>query len=56
MIGLILVCVGTYYKLLNIWIVLTKILKSFGCKLYQANGKWMIVAVNEFAAAPNICP
>ena len=33
-------------------IVLTKILKSFGCKLYQANGKWMIVAVNEFAAAP----
>jgi len=33
-------------------IVLTKILKSFGCKIYQANGKWMIVAVNEFAAAP----
>jgi len=33
-------------------IVLTKILKSFGCKLYQANGKWYIVAVNEFAAAP----
>ena len=33
-------------------VVLTKILKSFGCKLYQANGKWMIVAVNEFAAAP----
>lgn len=33
-------------------IVLSKILKSFGCKLYQANGKWMIVAVNEFAAAP----
>jgi hypothetical protein len=33
-------------------IVLTKILKSFGCKLYQANGKWMIVAINEFAAAP----
>jgi len=33
-------------------VVLTKILKSFGCKLYQANGKWYIVAVNEFAAAP----
>ena len=33
-------------------VVLTKILKSFGCKLYQANGKWMIIAVNEFAAAP----
>ena len=32
--------------------VLSKILKSFGCKLYQANGKWYIVAVNEFAAAP----
>ena len=33
-------------------VVLTKILKSFGCKLYQSNGKWYIVAVNEFAAAP----
>ena len=33
-------------------VILTKILKSFGCKLYQANGKWYIVAVNEFAAAP----
>ena len=33
-------------------IVLTKILKSFGCKLYQSSGKWYIVAVNEFAAAP----
>lgn len=32
--------------------VLAQIIKSFGCKLYQANGKWMIVAVNEFAAAP----
>jgi hypothetical protein len=36
----------------NCLVVLTKILKSFGCKLYQANGKWNIVAVNEFAAAP----
>ena len=33
-------------------VVLTKILKSFGCKLYQANGKWNIIAINEFAAAP----
>jgi hypothetical protein len=33
-------------------VVLTKILKSFGCKLYQSNGKWYIVAVNEFAATP----
>ena len=32
--------------------ILTKILKSFGCKIYQANGKWMIIAVNEFAAYP----
>lgn len=32
--------------------VLTKILKSFGCKLYQANGQWKIMAINEFAAAP----
>ena len=32
--------------------VLAQILKSFGCKLYQSNGKWYIVAVNEFAAAP----
>lgn len=36
----------------NCLVILTKILKSFGCKLYQANGKWMIVAINEFAAAP----
>jgi hypothetical protein len=36
----------------NCLIVLAKILKSFGCKLYQANGQWKIVAVNEFAAAP----
>lgn len=33
-------------------VILTKILKSFGCKLYQANGKWNIIAINEFAAAP----
>jgi hypothetical protein len=39
----------TYQNCLEI---LTKILKSFGCKLYQSNGKWYIVAVNEFAAAP----
>lgn len=32
--------------------VLTKILKSFGCKLYQSNGQWKIIAINEFAAAP----
>lgn len=39
----------TYQNCLQI---LVKILKSFGCKLYQANAQWKIVAVNEFAAAP----
>jgi hypothetical protein len=29
--------------------VLSKIVKSFGCRLYQANNKWNIVAINEMA-------
>lgn len=40
----------TYEKSL---IVLEKLLKSFGCRLFQAGGKWWIVAVNEFANLNN---
>jgi len=29
--------------------VITNIAKSFGCRLFQASGKWWIVAINEFA-------
>jgi len=29
--------------------VLNNIVKSFGCRLFQAGGKWWIVSVNEFA-------
>jgi hypothetical protein len=30
--------------------VLSKICKSFGCRIYQANNKWNIVAINEMAS------
>lgn len=33
--------------------VLEKLVKSFGCRLFQAGGKWWIVAVNEFANTNN---
>jgi len=33
--------------------VLEKIVKSFGCRLFQAGGKWWIVAINEFANTNN---
>lgn len=33
--------------------VLEKLLKSFGCRLFQAGGKWWVVAVNEFANENN---
>lgn len=33
--------------------VLTKIIKSFGCRLFQAGGKWWVVSVNEFANETN---
>jgi hypothetical protein len=33
--------------------VLIKIIRSFGCRLFQAGGKWWIVAVNEFANENN---
>ena len=29
--------------------VISNIVKSFGCRLFQAGGKWWIVSVNEFA-------
>jgi hypothetical protein len=29
--------------------VLSNIVKSFGCRLFQTGGKWWIVAINEFA-------
>jgi hypothetical protein len=34
----------TYYE------VLDNIIKSFGCRLFQSDGKWQILAVNEMAA------
>jgi len=33
--------------------VLSNIVKSFGCRLFQAGGKWWIVAVNQFANTTN---
>ena len=38
---------GTYDTCLE---VLRKIIKSFGCRIYQANNKWNIVAINEMAS------
>jgi len=38
---------GTYETCLE---VLSKIAKSFGCRIYQANNKWNIVAINEMAS------
>jgi hypothetical protein len=38
---------GTYQTCLE---VLSKIAKSFGCRIYQANNKWNIVAINEMAS------
>ena len=33
--------------------VLRKIIKSFGCRLFQSGGKWWVVAINEFANENN---
>ncbi len=41
------------YTYENSYDVLEKIIKSFGCRLFQAGGKWWIVAVNEFANENN---
>ena len=38
---------GTYQTSLE---VLTKIARSFGCRIYQANNKWNIVAINFMAS------
>jgi len=38
---------------LNSLTVLSNIVKSFGCRVFQAGGKWWIVAVNEFANENN---
>jgi hypothetical protein len=38
---------------LNSLTVLSNIVKSFGCRIFQAGGKWWIVAVNEFANENN---
>jgi hypothetical protein len=41
------------YTYENSYDVLDKIVKSFGCRLFQAGGKWWIVAINEFANTNN---
>lgn len=33
--------------------ILTNIAKTFGCRIFQAGGKWWIVAINEFANENN---
>jgi len=38
---------GTYQSCLQ---VLSNIAKTFGCRIYQANNKWNIVAINEMAS------
>lgn len=37
------------YNYTNCLDIVTNIAKSFGCRVFQARGKWWIVAVNEFA-------
>lgn len=41
------------YTYENSYDVLEKIIKSFGCRLFQAGGKWWVVAINEFANENN---
>lgn len=41
------------YTYENSFDVLNKLIKSFGCRLFQAGGKWWIVAINEFANTNN---
>lgn len=38
------------YNYLNSYDVVKNIIKSFGCRLFMASGKWWIVAINEFAS------
>jgi hypothetical protein len=37
------------YTYTNCLEIITNIAKSFGCRVFQADGKWWIVSVNEFA-------
>ena len=37
------------YTYTNCLDIISNIAKSFGCRVFQANGKWWIVAINEFA-------
>lgn len=37
------------YTYRNCLDVITDLVKSFGCRLFMANGKWWVVAINEFA-------
>ena len=41
------------YTYENSFDVLNKLIKSFGCRLFQAGGKWWVVAINEFANTNN---
>jgi hypothetical protein len=41
------------YKWINCLDILRNILKSFGCRIFQAGGKWWIVAINDFANENN---
>jgi len=37
------------YNFMSAYDVLYNIAKSFGCRIFQAKGKWWIVSINEFA-------
>lgn len=37
------------YTYTNCFDIISNIAKSFGCRVFQAKGKWWIVAINEFA-------
>ena len=39
------------YLGLNCYEVLTKIITSFGCRLFQCDGKWQLLTINEQASA-----
>lgn len=39
----------TEFTYTNSFDILSNIAKSFGCRVFQAKGKWWVVAINEFA-------
>jgi hypothetical protein len=45
--------IDTGITYINCLTILSNIVKSFGCRLFQAGGKWWIVAVNQFANQNN---